>query len=154
MGEVGEDEIHSLRPRYSIEGGKVIIREDKVIVRSGDVFTREVAEMLSRLDIMPLTVGLNLRAAFADDTIFLPDALYIDEAAYLSKITQAAAESFNLSIFSAYTTGDTIEPLISKVIRESRSLAIEASITNTDTINEIIASAEAGALSLNAIISS
>ena len=109
--------------------------------------------MLSRLEIMPLTVGLNLRAAFSDDTIFMPDELFIDEAAYISNITRAAAESFNLSMFSAYTTVDTIEPLISKAARESRSVVIEASITTPDTINDILVSAEVSARSLNTIIS-
>jgi len=137
-----------------IEGGKVIIRENKVIVKVGDVFTRDVVEMLSRMDIMPLNVGLNLRAAYTDGTLFLPNDLYIDEAAYKSQISQATSQSFNLAIFAVYATKETIKSLLSKAAGETRSVAIDAAIPTTDLIKELLSIADARARGLKDMIQS
>jgi len=138
----------------AIEGGKVLIRQDKVIVRKGEAFTREVAEMLTRLEILPLQVGLNLRAAFAEGEVFLPSALYIDEAAYSSRFAQAASRAFNLAVFIAYPTAETIDALLARAAREARSLAVEGSVPEPDVIKELLARAEAMAAGVKAALPS
>jgi len=137
-----------------IEGGKVIIREDRVIVHKGDVFSREMVEMLSRLEIMPLTVGLNLCAVFADEMIFMPGDLYIDEDKFKSQIAQAASQTLNLAVHTAYPAADTIKVLIAKAARETRLVALEAAVPATEIIKELIASADAKARGVKAIIPS
>ena len=48
----------------AIEKGKVIIRESKVIVKEGEKISPRIADVLQRLQINPMEVGLYLRAAY------------------------------------------------------------------------------------------
>src|SRR5688572_10182944 len=45
----------------AIERGKVVIRQDKLLVKSGQRIPRDVAQQMARLEIYPLVVGLDLR---------------------------------------------------------------------------------------------
>src|SRR5207245_1547002 len=47
----------------AIERGKVVIRQDKLMVKAGARIPRDVAQQLARLEIFPLVVGLDLRGA-------------------------------------------------------------------------------------------
>src|SRR5881409_3164321 len=50
----------------AIERGKVMIRQDKLMVKAGQRIPRDVAQQLARLEIFPLVVGLDLRGAYED----------------------------------------------------------------------------------------
>ena len=62
----------------AIEKGKVVLKKDTVIVRAGGTISREVAGMLTRLEIFPLEVGLNLRAVVDGETFYPPEVLNVD----------------------------------------------------------------------------
>src|SRR5438552_2867489 len=42
----------------AIDQGKVVIKQDKVVVKAGEAATRDQATMLTRLEILPITVGM------------------------------------------------------------------------------------------------
>src|SRR2546422_5617320 len=64
----------------AIERGKVVIKKDKLLVKAGDKIPRDVAQVLTRLEIYPLTVGLDLRGAYEAGTVFRRDGLSVDGA--------------------------------------------------------------------------
>src|SRR5467141_4319265 len=64
----------------AIERGKVVIKKDKLLVKAGDKIPRDVATVLTRLEIYPLTVGLDLRGAYEAGTVFRRDVLSVDDA--------------------------------------------------------------------------
>src|SRR2546428_11231671 len=61
----------------AIERGKVVIRQDKLMVKAGARIPRDVAQQLARLEIFPLVVGLDLRGADEDGTVFRRAALLV-----------------------------------------------------------------------------
>ncbi|MCJ7463342.1 MAG: 50S ribosomal protein L10, partial [Thermoplasmata archaeon] len=75
----------------AIEQGKVVIKKDKLLVKKGDKIPRDVALVLSKLEIYPLTVGLDLSAVFEDGMIYKKDVLAVDDAMVLSQVKFAAA---------------------------------------------------------------
>src|SRR5512137_3037486 len=75
----------------AIEQGKVVIKKDKLLVKKGDKIPREVALVLSKLEIFPLTVGLDLSAAFEDGMIYKKDVLAVDETMIMNRVKAAAA---------------------------------------------------------------
>lgn len=77
----------------AIEGGKVKIRETRTIVKKGEPISKKVADVLAKLGIKPMDVGLVLQAAYYRDTIFTPDLLAIDEEAYYNNIMLAAQQA-------------------------------------------------------------
>lgn len=136
----------------AIEGGKVKIRETKTIVKKGAVISRKVADVLIKLDIKPMDVGLILQAAFYHGDVFEPSVLAIDETAFFGQISLAAQQAFNLSVNAAIPTRETIALLLTKAVREARGLAVEACIYEKDIVDAIIGKAQRESIALKGIV--
>jgi len=136
----------------AIEGGKVKIRETKTIVKKGAVISKKVADVMIKLDIKPMDVGLALQAAFYDGDVYEPSVLAIDETAILAQIQLAGQQAFNLSVNAAIPTKDTIAPILTKAVREARSLAVEACIYEKDVVDAIIGKAQRESIALKSIV--
>jgi len=125
----------------AIEAGKVKIRETRTVVRKGGVISVKLAEVLAKLDIKPMDVGLALQAAFHEGSIYEPKVLAIDETVFLSQIQLAGMQAFNLSVNAAIPTKETAPAILTKAVREARGLAIEANVYEKDVIDAIIGKA-------------
>lgn len=125
----------------SIDAGKVAIKETKVVCKAGEVVPQKLATMLSKLEIYPLIIGLDLRAAYDDGTIYEPELLAIDESQYLSDIIRAAQNAFNLSVNTAYPTSATIGTLLAKAFAESKNLGVNAVVFDSGVMEVLLAKA-------------
>ena len=143
IGELG-----ALRIKSGVEGGKVVIKQDAVVVKKGEKVSQKAAEVLSRLGVEPMEVGLNLVAAYENGEIFAADLLAVDESAYINNITNAARWAMNLSVEAAYPTKQNSEILVQKAFRESKAVALDAGFFADMLKDELLfkASAEASAL--------
>lgn len=144
IGELG-----ALRIKAGIEQGKVAIKEDALVAKEGDVVSERLAGVLSRLNIEPMEIGLDLVAAFENGEILTKNVLDVDEDAYIQKIMSGHSDAFRLAMEISYTGKETIALLIQKAFLESKALALEQSIPSKETINEMLAKAEAQAKSLS-----
>jgi large subunit ribosomal protein L10 len=124
-----------------IEGGKVKIRDTKTVVKRGEAIPKKMADVLAKLDIRPIDVGLDLQVAFYEGTFFKPSMLAIDEMVYYNNIVLAVQQAFNLSVNAAFPTAVTMPAIIARAVREARSLAVEAAIYEKDVVDLIIARA-------------
>jgi large subunit ribosomal protein L10 len=132
----------------AIEQGKVVIKRNKMLVKKGDEISRDVALVLSKLEIHPITVGLDLRAAYEDGMVFGKDVLAVDQDEYMSRLHSAVVGALNLSVFVAFPTRDSIRILLSKAHTDSLNLAVNAGVTNKETVKLMLAKAKAQMLSL------
>jgi large subunit ribosomal protein L10 len=132
----------------AIEQGKVVIKKDKVVVKKGDKIPREVALVLSKLEIFPLTVGLDLSAAFEDGMVYKKDVLAVDDAMILGQVKAAASGAMNLAVFISYPTKQSIGPMLANAHYKAINLAVNAEIANKETIKLMLAKANAQMLSL------
>src|SRR5512136_3081873 len=112
----------------AIEQGKVVIKKDKVLVKKGDKIPRDAALVLSKLEIYPITVGLNLSAAFEEGMIYHKDVLVVDDVKVMGQVRQAASGAFNLSIFIGFPTTTTIKPMVALAHMRALNLAVNAGI--------------------------
>lgn len=135
-----------------IEKGKVLIKKDKLLVKAGDRIPREVAQVLTRLEIYPLIVGLDLRGAYEDGQIYGRDVLAVDDVKVRSQMTDAIRGALNLSVFIEYPTAFTIPFLITKAYREALGLAIESGFPTKETVKFLLAKAQAQALAVAALV--
>jgi large subunit ribosomal protein L10 len=131
-----------------IEGGKVVIKDNKVVIRKGEKFSPKLAEMLTRLEILPMEIGLNLKAVIEGHTIYMPSDLSMDETELRGMFAKAASQAFNLSMEAGITTKDTMVPLIQKAVMESKALAVNAPIFEKEVMDLILSKAEAEMLSV------
>lgn len=143
IGELGQAGI-----KAGIEGGKVAIKQDAVIVKEGEVIKPNIASILTRLGIEPMEIGLNLVAVYENGAIYTKDILAVDETQYINNVIQAHSWAYNLAIEAAYTSAATIEPLVQKAWREGKALAVSQNILAKDAVAEILAKAERHMLSV------
>ncbi|WP_406655702.1 50S ribosomal protein L10 [Methanolobus sp. ZRKC2] len=132
----------------AIDGGKVVVRETKVVAKAGEVVSQKLASMLTRLEIYPVEVGLDLRAVMEAGSVFTPDVLAIDESKYFSDIVLATQQAFNLSVNATYPTKDNITTLISKAAAESRNLGINAAVFEPEIMGSLLGKAQSQMLSV------
>lgn len=137
----------------AIDGGKVVVKETKTVLKQGETVPQLLASMLNRLEIYPIVVGLDLRAVLEEGSIFRPDVLAVDDAQYFNDIALAAKQAFNLSVYAAYPTADNITTLISKASTESRNLGIYAAVFEPELMGALMGKAQSQMLAVAAAAS-
>ncbi len=134
-----------------IQDGKVVIKTGKVVVHAGEKIPIYVAQMLTRLEIFPVEIGMTLHAVFEEGNVFSPDILDIDIDEFIGNMKLASTNAFNLAVGSAWITKQTIMPLLMKAHNNAFILAIEKNILTKDTVGQLIAKAHANMLALKNI---
>ena len=134
----------------AIEGGKIVVRKDATLVKMGEPIPGPVATMLPKLGILPMIVGMDLRSAFEDGTIYKRDVLNIPEDYYSTMFATAAFSARALGVAIAFPAKDTIVPLIAKAYREALGLSISAAIPTRENIEILLAKADSQMLALAA----
>ena len=132
----------------AVEGGKIAVKETKVVCKAGEKVSQKLAAALNKLEIYPLEVGLNLRAVYESGTIYLPDVLHVDETEMFNKFVTAAKEAFNLSVNAAIPTKDSIEALLQKAHSEAINLGVEAAICEPEVMDKLLGKANIQALAV------
>lgn len=136
----------------AIEKGKIIIRKKTVLVKKGEEISKDVAGALTKLEIFPMTVGLDLRAAWEGGTVFDADSLKVDEEQILGQVKYAAMQALNLAVFAGYPTERTIVPIVQKAFSQAVSLAVSAGYATPDTIPLLLAKAQGQMMALATLL--
>lgn len=136
-----------------IEKGKIVITNDKVIVEAGEVIPRDVASILTRLEIFPLEVGIDLRAAYEAETIYTSDLLTVDEEKTLADVQKAFTQALNLSVEAVIFNKESTPLIIQKAVSQSLNLALNAEILNEKTRDVLLAKAYAQMLAVASKVS-
>jgi large subunit ribosomal protein L10 len=131
-----------------IESGKVVFKKDKVLVKKGDKIPDEIAKILPRLEIFPMTVGLDLKAAYEDGIVFKRELLQIPPDYFASMLATAARNAMSLGVSIVYATPQTIAPLLGKAYREASVLSVAAAFPTKDNIKALLAKADASMFAL------
>jgi len=136
-----------------IEKGKIVITSDKTIVTAGEAIPKDVASILTRLEIFPLEVGIDLRAAYEDQTVYTSDLLTINEEETLADIQQAFTRALNLSVNAVIFNKESTPVLLQKAATQSLNLALNAEILTSKTRDILLAKAYTQMLSLASEVS-
>jgi len=135
-----------------IDGATIFITKNTVVAKAGEPIKLAVASTLGKLDIKPIRVGLAMKAAYEDGTVFLSDVLDIDTEAMFGKFASAYRNSLGLAVEIAYPTKESMPALIAKAFRSSKGLAIEAGICTKETMPDILAKADRQAKAVRALV--
>ncbi|MGB7124876.1 MAG: 50S ribosomal protein L10 [Thermoplasmata archaeon] len=125
----------------AIEKGKVVLKKDTVIVKAGGTISREVAGLLTRLEIFPLEVGLTLRGVVDGETFYPPSVLAVDLDAQRADIGRAARGALGLAVELGYATPETVPLLVTRAHRRALGLALAAGYVTKETIEPLFAKA-------------
>ncbi len=134
-------ELAAVGIKSGVEGGKIAIKADSVVVKKGQTINENVAAILLRLGIMPMEVGLDLVAVYENGVIYTKDILSIDDKKFRARLETAAGWAFNLACAVDYPTKETIPLMLAKAQREADSVGVTAHILEKGIIEQLIAQA-------------
>jgi len=143
IGELGAFGI-----KAGVDGGKIAIKEDKIVAKEGDIINDKLAAILTRLGIQPMEIGLDLTAVYEDGIIYTKKVLAVDESEYINKITTGHKWAFNLAFEAGYTTKDNIELFIQTAFKNSKGLAMESNFMADAVAKDLLEKAERQMLSI------
>jgi large subunit ribosomal protein L10 len=135
-----------------VKGGTIHVKKETMVVKKGDEITRQIALVLSRLNLNPMEIGLNLYAAYDNGLILKEADLNINLRDTLAQVQTAFANALKLSLKIAYPTTQNMTMLIQKAVSEARSLILSSGIITKDTISDTLAKAYSIGLSLENMI--
>lgn len=131
-----------------IDKGKIVVSKETVLVKAGEEVSKQVASTLSRMDINPMEVGIDLKAVYEDGAIYTSEVLAIDEEQTLADIQGAFTRAFNLSVYAAIPTEETISAIISNAYTKAFNVAMESAYATSETSEPLIGLAQAKMLAL------
>lgn len=146
IGEFG-----SIGVKTGVENGKVAVKEDTVVVEKGQEIKPKVAELLTRLSIEPMEVGLDLTAAYESGIIYTSDILRIDDKEYMGRVDNASRWAVNLAVFTGYPTKDTLPLMIGNAFKDATALGRGQAIFEPEIMEDLIGNAERSMLSVKTI---
>jgi large subunit ribosomal protein L10 len=132
----------------AIEGGKVVIKKDKLLVKAGEPIPPLIASALTKLEIYPLIAGLDVKAIFENGLIFRKDVLNVDDTKTVRDIAAASAAAFALAVRGRYFTGQTVAYLIGEAHSNAVGLSLSAGIPTKETVGLLLAKAASEASAL------
>ncbi|MBI3034630.1 50S ribosomal protein L10 [Candidatus Woesearchaeota archaeon] len=138
-------ELSAVGLKTGVEGGKVAIRQDFTIVAEGEKISKKVSDVLTKLSIMPMEIGLDIVAIYEKGVIYTRDVLSVDEEQYIRNIRIAASEANSLAVHIAYPAGETIKALIARAYNTAKAIAITKGIMSDALASKLITEAERGA---------
>jgi large subunit ribosomal protein L10 len=131
-----------------IDKGKICVQKETVVVAAGETVSKQVAATLSRMDINPMEVGIDLKAVYEEGSVYTSDLLAIDEEKTLADVQNAFRNAFNLSVNAAIPTDETISTIITLAYTRAINVGVEAAIMTSETSEPIIGLAQAKMLAL------
>jgi large subunit ribosomal protein L10 len=124
-----------------IDKGKIVITKDKVVVAEGEAVPKDIAGILTRLEIQPMEVGIDLIAAYEDQTVYTSDLLTIDEEKTISDIQNAFSQALNLSINASIYNKVAMPFIVQNAAIKSMNLALNAEILTSKTTELLLSKA-------------
>lgn len=141
-------ELQKVGIKAKIEGGKIVVTEDSPVVREGEIISADLANVLTRLGIEPMEIGLKINAAYEDGIIYTGEILKIDEEKTVADLQSAYQQSLNLALNTGIYNSITINLFLRKAFSDAISLAINTEIINKETIEFMLSKANMQMLSL------
>jgi large subunit ribosomal protein L10 len=137
-----------------IDKGSIVVTDDAKIVDEGEEIPKAVADILTKLEIHPMEVGIDLLAVCEGDTIYTADVLAIDEEETIQTLANAYQSAINLSVYAGILNSKSAPLLIQKAARDALNLAINANILTSETTDKILSKAYAQMLAVAKLLSS
>ncbi len=127
----------------SVEGGKIAVKKDTVVVKTGEKISKEVADALAKLAIEPMEIGLDLLAVLDSGTVYKKDILFIPREKYLEDLKGAYLNALNLSVGIEFVAKDNVKIFLSKAYKNALNLAVNGKVMTPESIKYLLQKANA-----------
>lgn len=123
IGELGAAGI-----KAAVDGGKIVVKQDCVIVKQGEVINDKKAAILAKFGIEPMEIGLNLLCTYEKGIIYDKEVLDVDDKVYIEQIKEASRNAVSVAVEAGYYIKDTAELFIKKAYLNAKALGSKANI--------------------------
>lgn len=107
-------ELGALGIQIQIEKGKIHIKEAKIVAKEGEKISQGAADLMSKLDIKPFSIGFVPVCAFDTKEGKLYLDIKIDREGVIEELKLASSKALGFAVEVGYTSEDTIKFLIGK----------------------------------------
>ena len=121
-----------------IQEGKIHIRKDTVVVKKGEIISSQLANVLKKLDIQPMEVGINVVGIWENGIVYPKEILDVSEEEYMKKIKDAYNYALNLCVNIRYPNEKSIRILLQKAYSNAKNLGMNANILDKGIIEDLI----------------
>lgn len=116
-------ELNRLGVKTKIEGGKIIVREDKTVIKAGERVPESLTLLLPDLGVKPIKIKIYINKAWFKRKIYGKDELEIDLDKYKEEISLAYNQSLSLAYNEKIVIAETIPLFLSDGASQASSLA-------------------------------
>jgi len=110
--------------QVKMAGPTISITADKVVAKKGEPIKKEVAEVLGKLNIKPMKVGMKVIGVLDknEGQYYTSEVLDVDEEELFNKFVLAYQQAFNLAVNAEYYCDASIEAILIKAQREAKAV--------------------------------
>jgi len=108
--------------KAQVKGATIYIAKDAVVTKEGEIISSDVVSTLSKLDIKPIELILDVSGIKEEGLIYGKDILNIDAEDIFNQFTIAFRSGVNLAVEMGYITNESIEPLIMSAELKAQAL--------------------------------
>jgi large subunit ribosomal protein L10 len=110
--------------KVKVAGPTISIDADKVVAKKGEAVKKEVADVLGKLNIKPMKVGMKIIGVLDknENAFYAASALDVDEEELFNKFVLAYQQALNLAVNAEYYNEVSTEIIIMKAVMEARAL--------------------------------
>jgi large subunit ribosomal protein L10 len=107
--------------KVKIEGGKIAIQENKILVKKGEKVAANVSAILAKLNITPFKVGLEPLAAFSEGKIYV--GIKVDKEKELNDLKYNYGKAVAFAVSLNYATSESLPFIIGKAGLHEKAIA-------------------------------
>ena len=125
--------------KSGLDKGKVVIKE-RFVLQQGQAINEALANVLTKLNILPITAKLSPVVAFDKKTgiLFTADTLEIDFGKQIERFKSAFNDAFNLALEIKYPTPESVPIFLQEAYHGAYFLARKAKIVNKESIKDML----------------
>ena len=116
-------ELSAVGLKVGVEGGKIAIKVSHKLVKQGDKIRKEVAEILTKLDITPFTIGLKVTAVYDSNSKKIFENVNINKEESLNELIRELICARELAIYIDYPTSETIGRILGNAALEESAIS-------------------------------
>ena len=115
-----------------VAGATIAIASDKIVAKKGEPIKKEVADVLGKLNIKPIKIGMKIIGVLDlnENEFYSADALDVDEEELFNKFVLAHQQAMNLAVNAEIFGDESTELIVVKAQREASALqkAVDSSV--------------------------
>ncbi|MGC9079673.1 MAG: 50S ribosomal protein L10, partial [Nanopusillaceae archaeon] len=133
-------ELKKYNIKTKVEGGKIVIVEDTVVAKKGQVVDEGLASLLQKFNLTPIPVKVKLLFVYdrKSKILYTADILSTPLEVYLGQIKEGFRRSLVLSLKLGYPTKENIKLLLRNTYQNTIKLSLKSGIVSKDNIKLLL----------------